>query len=383
MLKAPIPANEDARLKDLKSFEILDTEHEKEYDGLVELVSQICGCPYALVNFIDCNRQWFKAYKNMDSNEADREDSFCGHAIMGKDVFIIPDATQDERFYDNPNVTGGLKVRFYAGAPIVSQNGYNLGTVCAFDDKPKSLSYAQVESLKTIADQVSRLLELRQKNKQIIQSARIQVTTQQKVAQMNMAEVDSRHLHTAHVLNEEIIQSIQDVRENIDKARKDPALSRDCLTASVEELDHLTSTIHTLSDTLVPVILTSENYKTEIEKLAEVYEAREGVKVFLNFKGTPVISNQEKGLMLFRIIQDLLSFSRLCGSKSIVLNIQGNHGVDIIFEYDTNKLMPENQRMLLQDNLMTRLEIMKGKYEKKRFDSGETQIHITIPDTGN
>src|SRR5262245_28105550 len=106
MVKAPIPANEDARLKDLQSFQILDTENEKDYDGLVELVSQICQCPMAIVNFIDSNRQWFKAEKNMNAKGADRENSFCGHAIMRNEVFMISDATKDERFYDNPDVIG-------------------------------------------------------------------------------------------------------------------------------------------------------------------------------------------------------------------------------------------------------------------------------------
>jgi hypothetical protein len=378
MVIAPKPANEEARLKNLQSFEILDTENEKDYDGLVELVSLICQCPMAIVNFIDSNRQWFKASKNMSGKGGNRDESFCGHAIMNTDVFIVADATKDERFFDNPDVVGGLKVRFYAGAPIVSSNGYNLGTVCAIDKEPKYLSHSQVTALKTIAQQVSRLLDLRKKNKQILQAAELAVTTQKKVTQMNISERESENHQTALVLQDEINNAISAVKTYVEKARTNEA-PREYLASSVDELNSLIEHVTTLSNTLAPANFTTENYQSHIEKLAKDFEKKEGASVHLNCNGLSANWAQEKGSMIFRILQDLLRFASQCASKTVSLTVKDEKGLEIVFEYDTNKFMLENQKVLLQD-IMNRIEILGGQYKKNRFDSGETRIHINIPE---
>jgi len=380
MVKAPIPANEAARLKDLQGFEILDTPNEKDYDGLVELISQICQCPIAIVNFLDSNRQWYKATKNLDAKEANREDSFCGHAIMGNDVFMITDATQDERFYDNPDVTGGLRVRFYAGAPIVSSNGYNLGTVCAIDKKPHSLNHSQVTSLKTIAQQVSRLLELRKKNKELIQAANTMVSTQKKVAQMSMTERENENYQTAQVLHEEITNAISAVKNYVNQARNDKEHAQEYLNASVDELNHLTENVMSLSNTLAPVTFDNENYQACIEKIFRDFEKKERMTIHLNFNGQTGILKQDKGLMVCRMIQDLLYYASQSQSPNTGLTIQGNKEFDIIFEFNPKKFILENQKKLFQANMMNRIEMLDGKFENWRFDSGETRFHINIPE---
>ncbi len=379
MLKAPLPANEDARIKDLQSFEILDTEKEEDYEGLVDLASQVCQCPFAIVNFIDTNRQWFKASRNMEEQEADRENSFCGHAIMKNDVFIINDATKDERFADNPNVTDGMKVRFYAGAPIISPNGYNLGTVCVFDDKPKKLTASQVESLRTVASQVSRLLDLRKKNKLILQTATSMVSNQKKVAQMNMSGQDAQDYQTVLVLNNEINHAINTVKQQVEKARKDKTNSQDYLEASVDELDCLSESLSMLSKRLAPPVFNSENYRSLIEQFVKDFEQKQNANVGLMFNGHPGILRQEKGLMVFRIIQDLFRLAGCSGSRNVNLTIKGNGSFDIVFDYDTQKLVPESQRVLLQDNIFNRVEILGGHYDRSRFEANETRIQIGIP----
>ncbi|MDQ3230606.1 MAG: GAF domain-containing protein [Pseudobdellovibrionaceae bacterium] len=151
--------NEDERLNELLDYKILDTESEPSYDDIALLASSICGVPVALISLVDKERQWFKAKVGTDTSETDRDISFCGHAIHETEIFVVPDAKDDKRFFDNPLVESGF-VRFYAGAPLISANGYALGTLCVIDQKPRSLTIEQIHALKALARQVSRNMEL-------------------------------------------------------------------------------------------------------------------------------------------------------------------------------------------------------------------------------
>ncbi|HNM03087.1 MAG TPA: ATP-binding protein [Leptospiraceae bacterium] len=153
--------NETERLENLRSFQILDTYPEEEYDSIARLVSLICEVPTALISLVDSDRQWFKSKINMNFNETPRDISFCGHAILDNSVFIIENAAEDMRFRENPLVTGYPKIRFYAGAPLVTNEGYNIGTLCAIDYIPKRLSPEQTESLVLLSRQVVNLFEAR------------------------------------------------------------------------------------------------------------------------------------------------------------------------------------------------------------------------------
>ncbi|OAB27803.1 histidine kinase [Flavobacterium fryxellicola] len=153
---------EKERIKLLKSYSILDSLPESDYDNLTTLASQICETPIALITFIDDDRQWFKSRKGLDISETPRDISFCAHAINNpNEVFEINDARKDSRFYDNPTVDGSNNVVFYAGAPIKNLHGLPLGTICVIDHKPKILTEEQKTALQALADQTMKLLELR------------------------------------------------------------------------------------------------------------------------------------------------------------------------------------------------------------------------------
>lgn len=156
--KAPTPINENQRLKALHEYEILDTHSEEYFDDIVKLASMICNVPISLVSLVDKDRQWFKANVGLAANETSRDISFCGHAINQDEIFLIEDATKDERFFDNPLVTKEPNVVFYAGCPIIDNNGYALGTLCVIDHKAKRLNKKQKEQLKLLAKQVSHLI---------------------------------------------------------------------------------------------------------------------------------------------------------------------------------------------------------------------------------
>ena len=160
----PLLENENERLDALYSYHILDTTEEKDFDDLTALASVICQTPIALVSLVDKDRQWFKSHKGLSVRETARDFSFCAHAIISPNrAMIITDATKDKRFSENPLVTGETNIVFYAGIPLVSSDGFPLGSLCVIDHQTRALSDDQVNSLTILAKQVIDKLELRRK----------------------------------------------------------------------------------------------------------------------------------------------------------------------------------------------------------------------------
>jgi signal transduction histidine kinase len=160
-MDAPLPVNETERLATLYGLNVLDSPPEKDFDDIVALAAAVCGVPMSLVSLIDTDRQWFKASVGTDLVETSRDLSFCAHAILGRDLLVVPDARQDPRFADNPAVAREGGVRFYAGAPLVTTDGYALGTLCVVDSRPRRLDVEQLQALHALARQVTSQLELR------------------------------------------------------------------------------------------------------------------------------------------------------------------------------------------------------------------------------
>ena len=151
MKKPDVPDNEASRLKTLRSLDILATPSEERFDRLTRMAKRMFNVPIALVSLVDEDRQWFKSCVGLSATETPRDISFCGHAILGHEIFIIPDATKDERFADNPLVTDEPKIRFYAGCPLSFTDGSRLGTLCIIDQKPRELTPDDLADLKDLA----------------------------------------------------------------------------------------------------------------------------------------------------------------------------------------------------------------------------------------
>jgi GAF domain-containing protein len=158
MIKPALPANEKERLALLYELVLLDTPPEERFDKIVEFASNEFTVPICLISLIDADRQWFKARVGIDACETARDISFCGHALLGDEILLVPDALLDPRFHDNPLVSGPPHIRFYAGAPLVCKDGAALGTLCVIDTVPRTLDPVELAILESLRDLV--VLEL-------------------------------------------------------------------------------------------------------------------------------------------------------------------------------------------------------------------------------
>ena len=153
--------NDAERVSALQKYAILDSEPEQAFDDLTLLASYVCKTPIALISLIDENRQWFKAKIGISATETSRDIAFCSTAIQQPDVFVVPDALQDERFRTNPLVISEPNIRFYAGAPLINEDGHALGTLCVIDETPRELGADQRTALKALSRLVLMQMEFR------------------------------------------------------------------------------------------------------------------------------------------------------------------------------------------------------------------------------
>ena len=165
--EVPIPANEPERLAHLQSLKILDTPPEEDFDRITLLASHICQTPIALISLIDSDRQWFKSRVGLSLRETSRDIAFCAHAIMQAEITIVSDATKDARFAANPLVKSEPKIRFYAGAPLLTPDNLALGTLCVMDHVPRKLSREQCDALRALSGLVMSHLDLRRKQDEL------------------------------------------------------------------------------------------------------------------------------------------------------------------------------------------------------------------------
>lgn len=162
MIAPATPINETTRLKALEDYRILDTLPEQDFDDITRIAAHVCNTPISLLSLLDPHRQWFKSHFGLQVQETPRQFSFCGHAILSpQEPFIVENAKLDHRFFDNPLIIGDPYIAFYAGIPLVTHDGYALGTLNVIDTQPRRLSHEQLTVLKALSRQVMKLFELR------------------------------------------------------------------------------------------------------------------------------------------------------------------------------------------------------------------------------
>jgi len=194
--------NEAKRLKVLWQYDVLDSVPEEVFDDLTELAARICEAPIALISLVDENRQWFKSKVGVTIQETSRDISFCGHAIKQDDLFIVSDATKDLRFAHNPLVTSDPKIRFYAGAPLITPDGHALGTLCVIDKVPRQLREEQQQALRVLARHVMTQLELRRHAQDLAEAHKAREATKDELDKAR-AEVEQLKSELAKIKGKE------------------------------------------------------------------------------------------------------------------------------------------------------------------------------------
>ena len=244
-MKATLLPDEPQRLESLRQYAVLDTPAEAAFDDLTELAAHICEAPIALISLIDENRQWFKSKVGLDASETSRDVAFCAHAIHQPDLFIVPDATLDERFADNPLVTGEPRIRFYAGAPLLTPDGHALGTLCVIDYQPRELRPDQQRALRVLSRNVIGQLELRRRALEtasllaerdeilaalLREQADTDLRVQRRTEQLAHSESEARRfLEVAERSKQALLSVLEDQRQVEDALRKSEIRYRNLL----------------------------------------------------------------------------------------------------------------------------------------------------------
>jgi len=190
-MAAPTSSMEGARIAALDRYAILDSEPEESFDDLVILAAHICRTPMAMLSLVDDHRQWFKSKVGVQVRETPRESSICAHAIQQRDLFIVPDTLEDPRFLGSPLVAGEPHIRFYAGAPLINEEGFALGTLCVVDREPRELDAEQKEALLALGRLSLRQMELR-KNLGLLKEALSDRTREEHARELEIKRLEEK-----------------------------------------------------------------------------------------------------------------------------------------------------------------------------------------------
>jgi GAF domain-containing protein len=191
LMSAPVTHMESARVAALDRYAILDTEPEQSFDDLVTIAAHVCQVPIAMLSLVDDHRQWFKSKLGVQVTETPRESSICAHAIQQGDLFIVPDTLQDARFRENPLVVQEPHIRFYAGAPLINDDGFALGTLCVVDREPRELDNEQKNALTALGRLALRQMELRL-NLQLLKAALNDRTREEHARELELKRLEEK-----------------------------------------------------------------------------------------------------------------------------------------------------------------------------------------------
>lgn len=284
-------SNEKQRAEELYRFDILDTPYEDEYDDIVKLASSICNTPISAITLVESSRQWFKAKVGLEDSETSRNVSFCAHAIAANtDLYEVEDASQSEIFFDNPLVTGNPNIRFYAGVPLVSSNGFKLGTLCVIDTKPKLLTPDQIFALKVLGTQIMKLLELRIAYKKV---------EQKRKAQQQQIEMQNKIIA---VIAHDVRSPVASLKTVVELANSEVLSNEEVRELTVMSEKQLDGTLELLNDLLewgqVQLLAQKEEENTLVNLYEIVKDKYRKFETTLALKGNTLVNAIDKNFEL-------------------------------------------------------------------------------------
>ena len=313
MCLLPVPENESERLSTLRRYEVLDSFPEQNYDDLTTIAAHICEAPIALVSLVDHDRQWFKSRYGIEATETPRSQAFCSHAILQPEqVMVVPDASEDSRFAENPLVTEMPNIRFYAGAPLVTSDGFALGTLCVIDQVPRQLSETQVKALQALSRQVIAQLELR------YQANQLQTEMKLREAATDLAAAKNTEL-------EATIEQLRQAQATLVQSEKMSALGQ--LVAGITHeinnpISFISGNLEHCKGNIVSLLNLVKLYQETYPKASpQIMAVEESIDLEYLHQDLPkLLSSMKNGAVRIRdIVKSLRTFSRLdeVGKKSV------------------------------------------------------------------
>ncbi len=381
MIIAQIPIDEQLRLDELFSFNILDTGEDKEFNELVELAAQICDCPISQISLIDEKRQWLKAHVGSVPVETDRDLTFCSHTILQNDVMVVEDVSKDERFHDNPLITEAGDIKFYAGAPIFSANGYKLGTLCIIGPHPRKLSKEEERALKILSNQASKLLELHKKNNLIRKRAAEMVALKTQMLHAVVDGIEEDKLNIATSLHEDFAQRIAGSLFLLSTARDNEKQRLSMLQSAQDALQELLTDVrdycYKLSPLKVAFVTAAQLIKDYIEMTAGTYSF--AIQVEIAKEQSEQTSNN--AITSIKIIEEWLRI--LCVNKkpkNVTINIASNNNFEIsIIDDSPITDVEEFHQGASYISLLERVEYKHGEIDLAETENGNNRLKIVLP----
>jgi GAF domain-containing protein len=381
MIIAELPDNEEMRLLDLTSYGLQDTNTEEDFDQLSELMAEYFNCPIALITVIDREQQWFKGKKGTTETGNTRDLSFCSHTLLQDEVMVVENAVKDERFFDNPVVAGAFNIRFYAGAPIVSTEGYKLGTVCIYDTKPKRISAIKKNALTLFSRQVTKLLELRKKNMLLRQRAEEMITFKSGIFARFIQTQEEDKKAIAFNLHEDFAQGIAASLMILKMAKQKNQQSTDLISQASRQLKEVLVNIRSLSYTITPHIpdwvATDQLVLEFIEKVAVAYP----FKIMVENSGHLKNGSADITLCMIRIIEQWLKV--LLKKKSIRnVHIQVAYGEQLvlsILDDGAEENMVDRKKDVFESIVYDRAHAQGGTVEISSSSAGKNLLKVLLP----
>ena len=365
----------------MASYQILDTHPEDDFDGLIEIAAKICDCPISLISLVTDDKQWFKAKRGLEEKETPREISFCAHAILSNNVMSVEDARTDPRFSDNPLVTGKVNIQFYAGVPIVSPSGHNLGTICVLDNKPRKLAVEQEKLLKILSAQITKLLDLRKKNIIIRERADEIITWKTDTIKNLIQKDEEKRMEIAVNLHEDLAQRLAISMLNLDMAVMNEEKRVPIIKTTKELLSGITSDIKKLTYDIAPYTsnwVAAEDLVQEfIEKIENTFAFDIHLKIERGEKkGTP-----ENAITTIRIIENWLEVLAEKNDISVVnISISVGSDFELLIEDDSAEISFEKFKAEVIESLVySRVHSIGGIVDLSISSSGKNLLKIILP----
>jgi signal transduction histidine kinase len=325
---------EDRRLAALRRYHVLDTPSEAGFDRITRLAARWLDVPIALVTLLDADRQWFKSCVGLDLQETPRDVSFCAYNLHSAEPLVVEDATQDPRFADNPLVTGPPGIRFYAGAPLVTPDGYPLGSLCVIDTVPRAAATVDLATLRDLADTVVTELELRAANDRLqARNGQVQALTRE----LRAADETTRS-QLSVLVQEGLQQVLQAARMKLENVAADPGLPAshaERLQRVSDDLGEALDATRNLSARFAPAVGT-QSLRDTLEWLAGRMQDVHGLSVTVCSTEPVVVGSEALRTLLYRVVRELLFSARRQGGTGAVR-------VHLCAEADTLSLIVEDE----------------------------------------